>query len=187
MAYLYHMVPPNLEGRTLYCLKELEHRNPEIFEKAAEKYRDHPTRYGLPERIVPILGCRWCELVQFAPIHPGHIYQGLLERGFKPNPKLRFFRIPVAGLKRYPAVVYGARLSAQGQGRFFPEDFTEFSYDSPVQLNGLTEDSRQWLDRLREKGQVFGMFVGIPHILIQGEVSLEGAEEMVWSESIPEV
>jgi hypothetical protein len=169
---IYHMVPKDMQGDMLYPLAELQHRYPEIYARQLAKYNDHPTRKELPNRYIPKLDCYSRDVLQFCPVHPHLIYAGLVERGMSPPP-LRFY---VLSSKR-PAAIYDVTRAAPDEP--IPEDAV-MMVEHVNELKELPSANLAWLDKLAQEGKIYGMFVGIPHVLIRGSVSMATAQIIDW-------
>ena len=181
MHSLYHLRPGDMVGTVLYPLNTLKTLHPAIYERQAAKYRDHPSRVGLPLQVIPKLGCLWNDVVQCAPIHPHLLYRELQARGARVNPELAWFEIPLSAVAGLPVAVFD---------RPGPEDPTLPPRDEEVtwldpqryaELDAVPTKTLQWYDRIAREGRVYGMFVGIPHVLVQGPIDVGEARIIHWS------
>lgn len=180
---LYHMKPFDMRGDVLYPLNAMKDVYPDIYEKQLAKYDDHPSRKKLPLRRIPKLGCLWNDVIQCAPVHPHLIYDEITKRGLKLPPQVMFYAIPVEKIAHLPVVVYRSKMKTNALEEI-PEDLiTPFDPDTYEALTAVPPDALAWYDSLVEKGRVFGHFVGIPHVLIQGTIDVSDVETIVWSES----
>lgn len=68
MANFYHKVPDFFSGDKLFSISHLKEKDPDLFQQYIEKYQDHPDRKKLPYKKIPILNCRWMDVVFFSPI-----------------------------------------------------------------------------------------------------------------------
>jgi hypothetical protein len=179
---VYHLVPRDMQGETLYPLNQLKMLWPEVYDRAMAKYDDDPGRRLLPQRVIPKLGCLWNDVVQCAGLHPYWVYQTLTERGMNLNPNLHFYQIPIERLEGKPLAVYHAD----------PPDDREVGAlldDSEIDLitvreyreqTNLTARTLAWFDHLATVGKVFGLFVGVPHILVHGSIDVRGVQVITW-------
>lgn len=46
-------------GSHLRSLSTLANLDPDLYRQHLSRYRDHPSRYELPNRMIPKLNCRW--------------------------------------------------------------------------------------------------------------------------------
>src|ERR1700733_16337244 len=90
MAYLYHVVPPNMTGTTLYPLNMLKDIHPEIFQVQAKKYEGRK-RDDMAERI-PSFDCLWNDVLFLTAAHPTEVKQALREAGHPANFRLIAFQ-----------------------------------------------------------------------------------------------
>lgn len=178
--YVYHMIPHNMQGRILYPLNRMKSLYPEIYAQQIAKYNDHPSRRNLPQRIIPKLNCLWNDVVQCAPIHPRHLYRQLVQHGFELNPDMRWFQIPLETIQDMPVAIYFSQYK-EDITLPLPETAVEwFDFDHYQELTTIPADTLAWYDRMQEKGRVFGIFVGIPHILVQGEIDTRHTSVITW-------
>ncbi len=180
--YVYHLVPRDMQGETLYPLNQMKTMWPEVYAKAIAKYDDHPGRKLLPQLVIPKLGCLWNDVVQCASLHPHHLYQALIERGMTLSPNLRFYQIPIERLEGKPLAVYYSD-PPEGRDVGAPLDDSEIDL---LDVRGyreqttLTARTLAWFDCLATVGKAFGLFVGVPHILVQGSIDVRGVPTVTW-------
>jgi hypothetical protein len=65
--WIYHKVPENLFGNTIYPLNQLKTIRPDLYESQIRKYRG---REGLLSRYVPSLDCLWNDVVFLCAVDP---------------------------------------------------------------------------------------------------------------------
>jgi hypothetical protein len=65
--YLFHT---HTNDTQLVALSALARTNPAAFSTALRKYDDAPERRRLPRPWVPLLNCRWADVVFLSPVHP---------------------------------------------------------------------------------------------------------------------
>ena len=102
MMYLYHLVPENMQGNTLYPLNLLKGKYSDAHEKELRKYDND--REDLPKRIIPILNCLWSDVLFFAVIHPIELKKALVEAGIKR--KMSFYQVNPKAINPDNTVVY---------------------------------------------------------------------------------
>lgn len=66
MSYIYHLRPEPFEGTSLIPLNSMD-QNSELYKKYAKKYVG---REDLMDGIIPILDCKWNDVVQFSALDP---------------------------------------------------------------------------------------------------------------------
>jgi hypothetical protein len=181
MAYIYHMRPPDMVGNILYPLNRLRDMHPEIYARQIAKYDDHPARKLLPTKVVPKLNCLWNDVVQCAPIHPHYIYRALNERNITVNPATQFFQIPVERLVNVRVVIFYDSFNDLSEP--LKDEWVQlFEAATYRELTELPAETLKWYDRLAEMGVKRALFAGIPHIFVQGEISVAGLELVSWGQ-----
>ncbi len=181
---VWHLVPHEMRGENLYPLNQLRMRWPDVYARAIAKYDDDPARKLVPQRVIPKLGCLWNDVVQCAGLHPHHLYQALTERGMNISPNLRFYQIPIDRLEGKPLAVY---YSDPPEGREVGAALDDSEIDlldvqAYREQSQLTARTLNWYDHLASVGKVFGLFVGVPHIMVQGSIDVRGVPVITWGE-----
>src|SRR5438105_14484566 len=92
MVMLYHVVPDNLTGDTLYPLNILQGIFPDVYAAHLQKYEGH--EYAL-QLAVPLLNCLWNDVLHFSMVHPAEAQEAWISAGFAVTPK-RYFEIDAA-------------------------------------------------------------------------------------------
>jgi hypothetical protein len=70
LQHLYHDVPAELIGSTLYPLNDLRESHPDIHAREIATYDDHPSRITLPRTTIDALDCLWNHVLHASPIQP---------------------------------------------------------------------------------------------------------------------
>ncbi len=78
--YLYHWVPDDMIGDTLYPLNILKHTHPDLYTKKVSKYIG---REKVMDQIIPILDCLWNDVLHFTAVHPKDVKDALIKAGSK--------------------------------------------------------------------------------------------------------
>lgn len=176
----YHIAPPEMRGEVLLPLADLE---ADLRAWALAKYEDHPGRKGLPDKIIPILNCARKHVVHFLPMHPHLVYSAYREIFPQAGRPLRFWEIPVARLES-PAVIFD--MNRTGEYDFAapekPEHYelvTTVSYRELPLPTEASEFFKQWKARGENGAPLFGR---VPHLFVQGPVSVAGCRQVDWSE-----
>lgn len=185
MEYVYYMVPKKMAGQQLIPLNQLKESEPELYAEAIQKYNDHPERLKLLVKRIPQLECLWNDVLHFLPIHPSHVYEGLRSLGIKVKTDLLFYEIPVDRLSGNQTVIYHYR-KEHYKGPAAPIDPIEIEVFDPVDNkipNRLPEETFDYFQEEHAKGNQFGMFPYIPHILSLGAVDISGVRIVNWSKS----
>lgn len=82
-AYLYHIVPSNMEGAVLFPLNRLKEIKPHLF---AEHFAKYQGRERITKTAIPLLNCLWNDVVQFSPVHPRQIRDAMILAGYNWKP-----------------------------------------------------------------------------------------------------
>ena len=176
MAYIYHHIPENMRGETLYPLGELEVFAPELYEQQTAKYRDHPSRRRIPYQRIPKLDCLRKEVLNFSPLHPHLVYEAWQALGVT-LPDVNWYRFPIEAVAHLPAVIY----QPGRVGEDIPEAHVRWlepaTYQEVTALSGATE---KWYAQLHKAGRKGGWFAHTPHVLVRGAVSVRGAAVITW-------
>ena len=187
MEFIYHGVPTNLNGQTLYPLFELKEKFLEIFEKEILKYDDHLQRKELPYRKIPKLGCMRGDVLQCSSIHPNLVFHALKAIFPDGNRSVKFFCIPIEklagkqlclfdmndpnyefGLKEDPPSAFELITSSTyKEGRSVPREACDFYQD--------------WKKRGERWAPAWGK---IPHVFVKGTIETDGLKVIDWRDPI---
>lgn len=173
MDSIYDGVPTRLRGTTLSPLNRLRDLYPDIYESEIAKYQDHPDRILLPQTRLPVLDCLWNDVVHTDPIHPHRLYRAWIARGANVDADRAFFRIPID------------RVAEHEIGWMVGRDVQRLDLATYAELTILPEETRRWYDRLAAWGRYGGDFVGIPHVLVKGEIDIVGLNVIRWADPTP--
>ncbi|MBP0726389.1 group-specific protein [Bacillus sp. RG28] len=183
IKYVYHMVPNKMNGETLFSLNKIKELDEELYKQYAKKYYDHPERPKLLEKDIPKLNCLWNDVIHFLPIQPNLVYNALKMVGVNAKKDLMFYKIPTKNLINNKNAIYLYR-KENYKGPAAEIDRNDVNIIDIEEYKGLTEVSKDTIDYYEEenkKGNRFGLFSFIPHILSLGEVSILDAEVINWS------
>jgi hypothetical protein len=175
---LYHAEPIGLTGERLVPLSALAVTDPAAYAKAIAKYNDSPDRRRLPNRHVPLLDCRWQDVVFLCPVHPHVVWRAWQRRGVEPVSQ-RFLAIPAKSVAHIPAVVYTPARTTPGED-IHPADVTPFDAATYTEMTDLPERTLAWYDTLIAAGRTGAQFHTVPHVLVRGRVDIGDAEVVDW-------
>ena len=175
-----------MSGETLISLNKIKLLDSELYKQYAKKYYDHPDRPKLLEKEIPKLNCLWNDVVHFLPLHPHLIYNALRTIGVNVKMDLNFYKIPTKNLVDNTNVVYLYRKeNYKGpSAKINSEDVLFIEIEKYEEMTELPIDTLSYYKEENKKGNKFGMFPFIPHILSLGEVSLVDSEVINWSKNI---
>ena len=184
LSYVYHAVPDRLTGTTLEPLARLKTTAPELHDAAIAKYDDDPSRRNIPRRHVAKLDCAYEEVINLSPLNPSLIHQCWNDLGVSLGSS-HWFAIPIDRLRGLPAVVTIPDRQT-GVGEDIGDDaVTWLDPDQHQELIKLPDKTVQWYRKLANSGRRGAWFVGVPHILVKGSISVAGLEAIDWS--LPEI
>lgn len=171
--FIYHLVPKQMTGDTLYPLNQLREMLPDVAAVYTPKYEG---REEVMERIVPPLNCLWNDVLMFSAVHPQIIKQQFAEEGIKLG-TMRSFQIPINRLDADCTAVYlFHQLRPYGNHQ---DDNTQFVMLSDIPFEPLTRTPHLLREHIRmarsEERRPF-MFMGVPHILYKGTLSIADIE-----------
>ncbi len=162
MPFLYHAVPKNLTGTTLYPLNTLKHLLPEIYHEHVKKYAG---REYLLEREIPTLNCLWNDVLHLCAIHPSKIKDALIRSGKRGDFNLASYEIDPSLLDSKNLTVYLPK-NESSQGMYIPyrhEDLEHYA-EVPQKTLDVYRDAFQ-----NQKKPL--LYAHIPHILYKGNIS----------------
>lgn len=173
---LYHIVPKDLEGDFLYPLHELARERPHLARAAAEKYsgREH-----LMDVTIPILGCRWNDVLHLTPLHPKKTKQALVAAGFSAR-EFRFFVIPPAAIAKGTAVYFKNSKDTGGRYDFELGEFTPFDPAAYRELEAVPDAQIRYFDESKRRGERPLLWARTPHVFYRGNIDVASLETIVW-------
>ncbi|UPM56105.1 group-specific protein [Gottfriedia acidiceleris] len=163
-------------------LNKIKLLDAELYKQYEKKYYDHPERPKLLEKEIPKLDCLWNDVIHFLPIHPHLVYDTLRTVGVKVKADLMFYKIPTKNLVNNMNVIYLYRKEKYlgPSSKINSEDVHFIDIEEYEEITELSIDTRNYYEGENKKGNKFGMFPFIPHILSLGEVSVLEAEVINW-------
>ncbi len=169
-CYVYHRVPDNMLGSTLYPLNQLKTINSDLYKLYAEGYR---TRQKLMQTQVPVLNCLWNDTLFFSPTHPQKLYDLAKECGIASQ--WRF--------KRFYACKIGEDINLEKAVIFYRvgEQMDEIVYRPAkevriAELNRVPELTRAYYALVSKKGEDLFPYQFVPQLLYKGEVSISNVK-----------
>ncbi|WP_299747310.1 hypothetical protein [uncultured Tateyamaria sp.] len=171
---VYHLHPSELRGDALVPLSTLERTQPDLYERAIAKYRN---RMGSLRRPLPELGCLWVDCVQFSTVHPEDLRDAMIAAGFGwPARGRQFLVFDAARLEASATSIWLHRdTSPREDMAAAMTDIVPFSTDRLHDLRAVANGTRAYLAEMAQLERRPLLFVGVPHILHRGPVSLAGS------------
>jgi hypothetical protein len=166
---LYHLVPHNLIGKTLYPLNQLADIHPEIAASHAKKYEG---REQLMTQTIPLLNCLWNSALHLSPIHPSKVKSAYVEAGGKWYP-FSYYCIPEQLLDSDKAVVHTVYPKTT-HDMSATEGTTKWLKDVYIDdLREVPTATRDYYESTFTAGNLPLVFAYTPHVLYQGAISIE--------------
>lgn len=166
-AFLYHMVPADMQGTVLHPLNSLKDKNPELYLSKAEKYKD---REHVMEQFIPTLECAWNDVLHFSAINPQELKQALVEAGMEPR-EMKFYQIDPSLLDPEQTTIYLYQEKASAD-KMNPKNFAEYNPDTLGEHSVLSQMTKDYYKEKFSKGERPLLFVGVPHILHKGPIDV---------------
>jgi hypothetical protein len=168
--YIYHRVPNNISGQTLYPLNRLKAIYPELYAATIKHYAG---REWVMKMRIPILDCLWNDVLHFSPVHPAKIRDGLVTAGF-PRKTRTYFEIDPEQIRfnSENAVIFRHKLYRPDQHQLPAADFEPFQPASLARLTGVPPATLAYYKESRLKGQPALTYLYVPHILFKGTVDI---------------
>ena len=165
--YLYHGVPPDMQGTVLHPLNSLKDKNPELYLSKAEKYKD---RKHVMEQFIPTLKCAWNDVLHFSAINPVELKKALVEAGMNPR-EMKFFQIDPSLLDPRQTTIYLYQ-EKTNEDKMNPKNFVEYDPEKLEEYSALSQYTKDYYKEKFSKGERPLMFVGVPHILHKGSIDV---------------
>lgn len=184
--FVYHRVPQQMEGITLYPLNQLKDMFPEAWEAGMKKYRDSrlaphgkTDRLYLLERKVPLLDCLWNDVLHCLPIDPRLVYPVIRECGADDSYKgLKFYKIPVEKLGGSVYYKFNHRQATHEQ---MIQDTESLDVDKHLPYTEISQKTMAFYKEAFSQGRNPILWPHIPHVLVHAPIDIEGCEIIDWS------
>lgn len=186
MAFLYHMVPKDLIGDTLYPMDSLREISLKLHDDALKKYEDHPQRKALPQRVLKKLNVAQSKVLHFSPIHPNLMYKALCSIFPESNPSSKYFAIPIERIRGLPTIKFDMNCTGNYIfGEDEPEEMFEFVTPETYQiLKEVPPEAITFCRSWQVQGKKWAPIMArIPHIMVQGPVSIRNCQIIEWKDS----
>jgi hypothetical protein len=167
--HLYHWVPKNMQGTTLYPLNQLKITMPEVYAEHVKKYVG---REKLLERKIPILNCFWNDVLHFTAVHPDKVNAALNEAGIETK-SWACYKIPTDKILGENAVAFLYTKPFSAEDKAVYEVFSPDHMDQYAQIPPETIDYYKECKAAGKKPLVYHL---VPHVLYKGSISTEYLE-----------
>lgn len=193
MTAVWHGVPENMVGETLFPLGQLRDVDASLYDKQRAKYagREQVLDYRLP-----LLGCAFLDTIHCSSVHPHRIYQARRDAGFPVPARSNTgwgiglaFEIPLERILVNPTLWYAWRTPwVNGYPNedvpIAPpsEEFEVFDPARYAPLADVPDLHRAYLSRMSASHRRALTFVHIPHVLVAGPIDVRGCRIVRWEE-----
>lgn len=167
--HLYHILPQNMQGTTLYPLNRLKEVDRSLYEQERSKYQG---REEIMEHRIPILDCLWNDVLHLSAVHPSDIKQAMIEAGREGAFSLKCVEIETQKLEYEKLVVYLYQQSTPEE-KLQKENFVAFSQELVEVYKKVPEETKSYYRQCYNAGKRPLVFYKIPHFLYQGTIDIK--------------
>lgn len=175
MSFIYHLKPDPMEGHHLIPLNDMD--------KESDLYKGHSRKYegreSLPEQIIPILNCKWNDVVQFSALDPRIIVSEL--KKYQHDLALSrpyIYKVPISEIiKSHDAVIFD-RDSTRGKGSFsiMEHEVKVLNERNYTELSEVPQETIDYWKRVQKEGGKFLFFPFITHVMVKGAIDVSNFE-----------
>ena len=166
--FLYHFVPPNMQGDVLFPLNVLKEKYPDIYAGAASKY---DARKYVMEDVVPGLGCLWNDVIHLTAVHPRDLKKALVEAGGRSEMPIVCYEVDPDILDPKNTVVYLYKYMKR-EDKFEEDNFVPFKVANISEYSHIPEVTKNYFKRTFQAGEWPLKFAFVSHILYQGTIDV---------------
>lgn len=164
MAYLYHVVPPDMRGTVLFPLNTLRDVYPDLYGVKAQKYRG---REQVMTFRVPTLNCIWNDVLFLLAVGPQELRRAFQWVGL--TRQLRFYRVDPAQLSVANTTVM-TRMNTNDPRAFEPFDPNDLERHAVI-----PEATYAHWKRASSGTERLFWWLHIPHIMYKGAIDVSNA------------
>lgn len=165
MTWLYHVVPSNMNGATLYPLSKLKEEAPDTYQSEIKKYK---SRKEILEQRIPLLEAQWDEVIHLSPVPPKQIKEAA-----NLNETIQAYKINEAELKREKAVLWEYKDRSPGISKQHVHWLQNINLND---YHNLPSKTTKYYNDCKNRGKNPLLFVHIPHVFYKDTIDVEGAE-----------
>lgn len=173
MNFVYHMISPKMIGPLLIPLNSLKNSYPEIYKEHASKYNG---REELMNEVIPLLQCKWNDVLHLSPVEPKTISSALKSAGSYAR-EVNFYKIPIIKLDSNKTVIYKNNLKNL---KLAKEDFIYFDHQCFENLLELPNETIAYYKSCIENQKRPLLFHGVPHVLTTQSLDISDCEIVCW-------
>ncbi len=174
MSYIYHLKPEPFHGNKLIPLNQMD--------QSSALYKNHAQKYTGREEImderIPLLNCKWNDVVQFSALDPQIIVKEL--KKLQPELKLLrpfYFKAHINDIfKQANAVLYNKKERFSKDFAIQKDEIFPLGPNNYIEAKSLPEWTRDyWKKAIAEKRKVL-WFPFVPHVLVKGALDVSSFE-----------
>ncbi len=170
MEYLYHRVPNNMSGTTLYPLNVLKKSHPDIYTEHAKKYEG---REQLLTATIPPLNCLWNDVLHFTAVAPHELKANLAKAGIEMKPQA-WYKVPVELIEGPNSIAFIYRRDLGVMPNF--KEYEAFDVSIMDIYRRVPDETIEYYKEENAKGKRPLLFHLVPHILYKGSIDTAGLE-----------
>ena len=178
MKYVYHLKPQNMFGEILFPLNLMKVNFPEVYNFHINKYKG---REFIMDSHVPILNCKWNDVIHTSPIDPRIVYKELKQAGLTVNEKSVWIKIPIEKLNESLTVIFKYE---NEDGEATDNQMIKFSKNSFQNLIELPTGTNKYYKESSENKIRPLLFHLVPHVLTMDKIDISNCETFCLSKEI---
>jgi len=173
--YFYHLKPNPFEGTKLIPLNQMD-RESEIYKTHASKYLG---REDLRDELIPVLNCKWNDVVQFSALDPQLIVNELKkhQHGLKLI-RREYFKVHINEIiSKHQAVIFD-RDPSRGKGSFkiYDKEIRPLNSENYKELKEVPRKTIEYWHKVKSEVGKFLWFPFVTHIMVKGIIETENFE-----------
>ena len=171
---IYHIVPANLSGITLYPLNMLQEKFSDLAEFHDKKYIG---RERLKEVVIPVLNCLWNDVLHFSPIHPTKIKAAFFQYNFTWTPRKWFvFDSEAPVFNKSKTLIFHPPIWRLVNYEVTQSDFESYEEKVLQKYQEFPQISHDYFIKCQSTQVRPYLFNHSAHFLYKGTVRVEGAD-----------
>lgn len=150
-------------------------------DKGSESYEAHAAKYqgreDLMDATVPILDCKWNDVIHFSSLDPSVILKELIK--IDPDLELKrrnYYRVHVDEVKAMNAVVFSPNGSRSDGFSIREEEVCPLSRETYQELKKVPLETIEYWKKAKSSNNKLLWFAHVPHVLIKGEFEVKDLE-----------
>lgn len=119
----------------------------------------------------------------FLPLYPNHIYEAITNLGIKVKEEVQFYKIPIQSLENNENAIYlYSKENYRGpEDAVIEDEIKVIDIEDYTEMKEIPSATIDYYTVEKEKGNRFGLYPYIPHLLSHGEVDINGVEIIMWN------